>query len=94
MVIRYNPDEALRITGVRAMFEGETYTFDVHNEALRFRVILKEHELRSGFFEKKGKCCRYVANDPCTMIDFDLKTAIRMSIESHQQRAHHLVSIK
>lgn len=90
----YNPDEALRITEVRAMFEGDTYTFDVHNEARKFKVILKEHEFRSGFFEKKGSCCKYVANDPCTKVDSDLKIAVRMSIESHQHRAHHLTSIK
>ena len=89
MQTKYDPDEALRITKVSAMFEGETYNFAVHNSGGLFMVMLHSHELLCGFFEKPPLCSR-AEKDPCTIQHYDLKHAIRESIGQHQKKMHRL----
>lgn len=85
----YNPDEALRITSVTAMLEGDSYIFNVRNSGGTFTTMLMRHEYPQGFFEKDAKCCENVA-DPCSAQSKNLKDAIRQSIAMHQKFAHYL----
>lgn len=87
----YDPDEALRIVSVSAMFEGDTYVCRVHNSGGRFMVMLEEHQFPRGFFETEIKRCKHTA-DPCAAESRNLKDAIRRVIAEHHHKVPHVVS--
>jgi hypothetical protein len=81
----YDHDEALRVVGVTAMFEGNTYEFRVHNSKGAYTVYLLGHTLPG----EDGLECRH-AGDPCAHAHRNLKDAIDRSIQEHSRRFHHL----
>jgi len=91
--VDYSDDEALRIVGVAAMFEGNTYRFRVNNSEGRFLVMLESHEFPQGFFEHNAVCCKY-NTDPCAHASRDIKDAIRCTIAEHNARFHFLKEVK
>ncbi len=88
----YDPDEALRMTKVELMLEGDTYAFDVHNEAGSYMLVLIRHDC-AGKAPFETVACRHAGNDssafePCTMMSENLKDAARRSIKEHRTRFH------
>ena len=83
--MEYNHDEALRIVGVTAMFEGHTYEFRVHNSEGRYMLYMVGHTFPG---EAQVKC-RHL-EEPCTYSERNLKFAIDSSIKEHTRRFHHL----
>ena len=87
----YNPDEALRVTGITVMSEGHTYKFRVHNTGGKFVLFLEEHTL-PGLDERK---CKYAHDkgDPCSADGRNIKDAARESIAEHTRKFHFLSKV-
>ena len=94
----YDPDEALRVTEVTLMFEGETFTFQVRNSNKLFTLMLSGHQMRG---DKIGEIvmCKHAGADntrfePCTSELRNIKDAARKSISEHKVKFHFLKAVK
>ena len=94
----YDPDEALRVTEVTLMFEGETYTFQVRNSNRLFTLMLASHTLHGDKPNELVACKHAGADnthfDPCTAESRDIKDAARKSIKAHRAKFHFLKAVK
>ena len=81
----YIHDEALRVTEVTAMYEGNTYRFTVRNSGGTFFVCMVGHTLPG----LRGIECRRVS-DPVPADRRNLKEAIWESIQKHTALVHQL----
>ena len=96
--LNYDPDEALRVTEVTLMFEGETFAFQVKNINKIFTLMLSRHEMRG---DKIGEIvmCKHAGADnthfePCTGESSNIKDAARKSILEHRAKFHFLKAVK
>ena len=94
----YDPDEALRVTEVSLMFEGETFTFQVRNSNKLFTLMLARHIMR-GDKPNELVMCKHAGSDnthfePCTGESPNIKDAARKSIAEHKAKFHFLKAVK
>lgn len=94
----FDPDEALRVTQVQVMLDGDTYNFRVSNNAGVFRVMLAEHT-SPGAKPHEVIQCKHASpdnhhTDPCASESRNLKDATRSSIAIHRARFHFLREVK
>lgn len=80
-------DEALRIDGVRARFEGHEFNFSVRDSRGSYLVSMVEHR------HPDGSLCKFVPRDPVSASGRDIKKAVWESISTHNSRFHSLRSL-
>ncbi len=94
----YDADEALRVTEVTLMFEGETFTFQVRNSNKLFTLMLSRHVMRTDKPNEMVVCKHSGADnmhfEPCTAESSDIKEAAIKSIKEHRAKFHFLKAMK
>ena len=94
----YDADEALRVTEISLMIEGQTYRFRVSNSNKIFTLMLTEHILQGDKPHEIVMCKHAGADncyfDPCSGASSDIKTAARKSIAEHKAKFHFLKTVK
>ncbi len=94
----YDPDEALWITEVSVLLEGQRYKFNVRNSGGQFMLMIVQHMMR-GTLPHEIVLCRHCGEDngifePCTAVSRDIKEAARRSIAEHNAKYHFMKKIK
>ena len=97
-ILDYDQDEALRVTRITLMFEGETFTFEVRNSNKLFTLMLASHTICSDKPHELVMCKHAGADnthyEPCTGVSRDIKDAARKSIAVHKAKFHFLKTVK